>query len=160
MSTIEMVRNLVDKESIPIPAELDRTDEFPEEIHKKAAAMGLSCLNLPEEYSGIGMDYFTTAFIGEELSRSDCDFASALGVTRYALELALIYSQQRKTYGKLICKYEMIQEKIADMGMAYEAARQLTWRAAAALDAEAKETIKLCAMAMVDVDKELKFMLV
>lgn len=63
------------------------------------------------------------------------------------MELALTYSQQRKTYGKAICKHEMIQQKIADMGMAYEAARQLTWRAAAALDAEAKETAKLCAMA-------------
>ena len=309
VSMVEMVRDFVDKELIPRSAEMDKTGEFPMEIYKKAVDMGLSCLDLPEEYGGAGVDYFTTALIREELSRGDCGFASALGanglgfkpvamagteeqkrhyadvilkggflsfgitepnagsdvsanktkavkdgdsyilngskcfitnagladiytilactdpeggargmscfmvdagtpglsagrledkmgmrtshtgdvimedvrvpasnmigeegdgfkivmktldkgrvnvaasalgVARYAMELALTYSQQRKTYGKAICKHEMIQQKIADMGMAYEAARQLTWRAAAALDAEAKETAKLCAMA-------------
>ena len=73
--------------------------------------------------------------------------ASALGVARYAMEQALSYSKQRHTYGKPICKHGMIQSKIADMGMLYEAARQLTWYAAKAVDAGVKNAGKYCAMA-------------
>lgn len=304
-----MVRDFVNKEIIPISAELGRTGEFPMNLYQKTVEMGLNCLDMPEEYGGAGVDFFTTVLIREELSRGDCGFASALGanglgfkpilmvgsemqkkhyadvimnggflafgitepnagsdvaanktkavrdgndyilngskcfitnsgmadiytimavtdpaagakgfscfmvdkgtpglstgnledkmgmisshtgdvvlndvrvpaenlignegdgfkvvmmtldkgrvnvaasalgVARYAMEESIKYSQQRKTFGKPICKHEMIQEKIAEMGMLYEASRQLTWRAALALDADAPEKSKLCSMA-------------
>jgi len=305
----KLIKKFVDNEIIPVAGEIEKTGEFPMDLYKKTVEMGLNCLDLPEEYGGAGMDFFTTVLIREELSRGDCGFASALGanglgfkpilmagsdkqkqhyadvivnggflafgitepnagsdvssdktkavkdgdsyvlngrkcfitnagmadiytilartdpdggskgfscfmvdkgtpglstgrlenkmgmisshtgdvilddvrvpaenlignegdgfkvvmmtldkgrvnvaasalgVARFAMEESFKYSQMRVTFGKPICKHEMIQEKIANMGMLYEAARQLTWRAAAALDANAAESGKLCSMA-------------
>jgi len=61
--------------------------------------------------------------------------ARGVGVARRALELALRYSQERKTFGKPIAKHQAIQFKIAEMGTRVEAARLLTLRAARMKDA-------------------------
>ena len=61
--------------------------------------------------------------------------AQALGIARAALEDALDYSRQRKTFGKPICEHQAIQWKLADMATELDAARLLTWRAAYQKDA-------------------------
>ena len=303
-----MTREFAEKELIPIAAEYDHKSEFPMEAFKKAVTMGLTCLDLPEEWGGAGVDLLTTALIREELSRGDAGFssavgacglgfkpinfagteeqkrkyadvvtgggllalgltepnagsdvasnkttavkkgdkyilngrkcfitnapladiitifavtdkeagakgfsmfmvekgapglsigkhedklgirssatadvimedceipasaligregdgfkivmqtldkgrvcagASALGVARAALEHSVRYAQERIQKGKPIWKHQIIQAKLADMGMRLEAARQLVWRAAMAFDAEAKDTAKLASM--------------
>ena len=303
-----MTREFAEKELIPIAAEYDHKSECPMEAFKKAVTMGLTCLDLPEEWGGAGVDLLTTALIREELSRGDAGFssavgacglgfkpinfagteeqkrkyadvvtgggllalgltepnagsdvasnkttavkkgdkyilngrkcfitnapladiitifavtdkeagakgfsmfmvekgapglsigkhedklgirssatadvimedceipasaligregdgfkivmqtldkgrvcagASALGVARAALEHSVRYAQERIQKGKPIWKHQIIQAKLADMGMRLEAARQLVWRAAMAFDAEAKDTAKLASM--------------
>ena len=303
-----MTRDFAEKELIPIAAEYDVKSEFPMEAFKKAVTMGLTCLDLPEEWGGAGVDLLTTALIREELSRGDAGFssavgacglgfkpinfagteeqkrkyadvvtgggllalgltepnagsdvannkttavkkgdkyilngrkcfitnapladiitifaitdkeagakgfsmfmvekgapglsigkhedkmgirssatadvimedceipasaligregdgfkivmqtldkgrvcagASALGVARAALEHSVRYAQERIQKGKPIWKHQIIQAKLADMGMRLEAARQLVWRAAMAFDAEANDTAKLASM--------------
>ena len=303
-----MTRDFAEKELIPIAAEYDVKSEFPMEAFKKAVTMGLTCLDLPEEWGGAGVDLLTTALIREELSRGDAGFssavgacglgfkpinfagteeqkrkyadvvtgggllalgltepnagsdvannkttavkkgdkyilngrkcfitnapladiitifaitdkeagakgfsmfmvekgapglsigkhedkmgirssatadvimedceipasaligkegdgfkivmqtldkgrvcagASALGVARAALEHSIRYAQERVQKGKPIWKHQIIQAKLADMGMRLEAARQLVWRAAMAFDAEANDTAKLASM--------------
>ncbi|XP_002096360.2 short-chain specific acyl-CoA dehydrogenase, mitochondrial isoform X1 [Drosophila yakuba] len=54
----------------------------------------------------------------------------ALGIGQAALELAVDYAQKRQAFGKPIAKLQSIQQKIADMSLAMESARLLTWRAA------------------------------
>jgi alkylation response protein AidB-like acyl-CoA dehydrogenase len=61
--------------------------------------------------------------------------ARGVGVAQRALELALRYSQERKTFGKPIAQHQAIQFKLADMGTQTEAARLLTLRAARLKDA-------------------------
>jgi butyryl-CoA dehydrogenase len=56
--------------------------------------------------------------------------AQALGIARAALEEAIAYSKERKTFGKLLCQHQAIQFKLADMAIELDAARLLTWRAA------------------------------
>ncbi len=74
-----MTREFAEKELIPIAAEYDHKSEFPMEAFKKAVTMGLTCLDLPEEWGGAGVDLLTTALIREELSRGDAGFSSAVG---------------------------------------------------------------------------------
>ena len=74
-----MTRDFAEKELIPIAAEYDVKSEFPMEAFKKAVTMGLTCLDLPEEWGGAGVDLLTTALIREELSRGDAGFSSAVG---------------------------------------------------------------------------------
>jgi alkylation response protein AidB-like acyl-CoA dehydrogenase len=61
--------------------------------------------------------------------------ARGVGVAQRALELALKYSQERKTFGKPIAQHQAIQFKIAEMGTRVEAARLLTMKAARLKDA-------------------------
>jgi alkylation response protein AidB-like acyl-CoA dehydrogenase len=61
--------------------------------------------------------------------------ARGVGIAQRALELALRYSQQRKTFGKPIAGHQAIQFKLADMATKVEAARLLTLKAARLKDA-------------------------
>ncbi len=56
--------------------------------------------------------------------------ARGVGIATRALELALRYSQERKTFGKPIAEHQAIQFKLADMATQVDAARLLTLRAA------------------------------
>jgi alkylation response protein AidB-like acyl-CoA dehydrogenase len=61
--------------------------------------------------------------------------ARGVGIAQRALELALRYSQERKTFGKPIAGHQAIQFKLADMATKVEAARLLTLKAARLKDA-------------------------
>jgi len=52
--------------------------------------------------------------------------ARGVGLAQRALELALKYSQERRTFGKPIAEHQAIQFKLADMATKIEAARLLT----------------------------------
>jgi alkylation response protein AidB-like acyl-CoA dehydrogenase len=60
--------------------------------------------------------------------------ARAVGVAHRALEEALAYSGQRHAFGRPIGEFQAVQLKLADMATKVQAARQLTWWAAARLD--------------------------
>ena len=61
--------------------------------------------------------------------------ARGVGIAQRALELALRYSQERKTFGVAIAEHQAIQFKLADMATQVDAARLLTLRAARMKDA-------------------------
>jgi alkylation response protein AidB-like acyl-CoA dehydrogenase len=61
--------------------------------------------------------------------------ARGVGIAQRALELALKYSQERKTFGKPIAQHQAIQFKLADMATRLEAARLVTRKAARMKDA-------------------------
>ncbi|HYX04593.1 MAG TPA: acyl-CoA dehydrogenase family protein [Reyranella sp.] len=56
--------------------------------------------------------------------------AAAVGIARAALEYALEYALQRKTFGRPIAGHQAIAFKLADMATEVEAARLLIWKAA------------------------------
>ncbi len=66
--------------------------------------------------------------------------ALGLGMGQGAFECALKYSKQRKQFGRAIADFQAIQWKLADMATEIDAARLLTWRAAAMKDAGMKTT--------------------
>jgi alkylation response protein AidB-like acyl-CoA dehydrogenase len=58
--------------------------------------------------------------------------AQAVGIGQGALDYALGYVRERRQFGKAIAEFQGIQFMLADMAMKLEAARQLTYVAAAA----------------------------
>jgi butyryl-CoA dehydrogenase len=66
--------------------------------------------------------------------------AQAVGIARACLEDALAYAKEREAFGQKIADFQAIQWKLADMATETEAARLLTWRAAALKDAGAPYT--------------------
>jgi butyryl-CoA dehydrogenase len=57
--------------------------------------------------------------------------AQALGIGEAAITEAIAYAKQRETFGQPIANYQAIQWMLADMATELEAARMLTWKAAA-----------------------------
>jgi alkylation response protein AidB-like acyl-CoA dehydrogenase len=57
--------------------------------------------------------------------------AQALGVARAALDAALVYARERQTFGQAIIEHQAVGFRLAEMATQLEAARQLTWHAAA-----------------------------
>jgi alkylation response protein AidB-like acyl-CoA dehydrogenase len=68
--------------------------------------------------------------------------ARGVGIAQRALELALKYSQERKTFGKPIAQHQAIQFKLADMATQVEAARLLMLRAARLKDAGERSDVE------------------
>src|SRR5881227_3163887 len=68
--------------------------------------------------------------------------ARGVGIAQRALELALRYSQERKTFGKPIAEHQAIQFKLADMATQVDAARLLTLRAARMKDSGERSDIE------------------
>jgi alkylation response protein AidB-like acyl-CoA dehydrogenase len=68
--------------------------------------------------------------------------ARGVGIAQRALELALRYSQERKTFGKPISQHQAIQFKLADMATKVEAARLLTFKAARMKDAGQRSDVE------------------
>lgn len=62
--------------------------------------------------------------------------AQAVGIAQGALDYAIGYIKERKQFGKAIADFQAIQFMVADMGMKLEAARQLTYVAAAKSERE------------------------
>ncbi len=60
--------------------------------------------------------------------------AQALGIAQGALDYALGYVRERKQFGHAIAEFQGLQFMLADMAMKLEAARQLTYAAAARSD--------------------------
>ena len=60
--------------------------------------------------------------------------AQALGIGQAALAEAIAHAGQREQFGQPIANYQAIQWMIADMATELDAARLLTWKAAAARD--------------------------
>jgi alkylation response protein AidB-like acyl-CoA dehydrogenase len=61
--------------------------------------------------------------------------ASAVGISRAALEYAVEYSRSREAFGKPIGHHQAVAFRLADMSTRVDAARLLTHRAARAMDA-------------------------
>ena len=87
-------------------------------------------VKVPKE-SRIGENGFGFKFAMKTLSGGRIGIAAqALGVASGALELALQYSKERKSFGKPICEHQAIAFKLADMATEIEASRLLCLRAA------------------------------
>ncbi|XP_019937817.1 short-chain specific acyl-CoA dehydrogenase, mitochondrial [Paralichthys olivaceus] len=72
--------------------------------------------------------------------------AQALGIAQASLDCAADYAQKRTAFGAPISKLQCIQLKLADMAVAVESSRLLTWKAALLRDSK-KPFTKEAAMA-------------
>lgn len=130
------------------------------EIGKKEDLMGIRCVPVhelhfrdcfvPEENilggkEGYG---FKHAMMTLDLARPGVA-AQALGLAQGALDLAVEYTMKREQFGQSVASFQGIQWMLADMATKVEAARQLVYASARAIDAGAKNVSKMAAMGKV-----------
>jgi alkylation response protein AidB-like acyl-CoA dehydrogenase len=68
--------------------------------------------------------------------------AQALGIGEAALNEALNYASRREQFGQPIASYQAVQWMLADMATDLDAARMLTWKAAAAKERQEKTALE------------------
>jgi len=75
--------------------------------------------------------------------------AQAVGLAQGALEWAMRYVSERRQFGQPVMSFQGIQFTLADMATQVEAARQLVYASARAIDAGAKDISRMAAMGKV-----------
>jgi short-chain 2-methylacyl-CoA dehydrogenase len=73
-------REFAEQEIKPLAEEMDRTGQFPYQLVRHMAELGLLGLPLPEEYGGAGADFLSYCIAIEEISRGDV----SVGITMEA----------------------------------------------------------------------------
>lgn len=73
--------------------------------------------------------------------------ACSLGGAQAALDAALVYTKERKAFGKRLDEFQALQFRLADMATELEAARIFLYSAAAAYDRGDADVTMRCAMA-------------
>jgi alkylation response protein AidB-like acyl-CoA dehydrogenase len=76
----QVVADFVDREVIPIAAEIDEREEFPWEIFGKVAAQGWLGIRYPEVYGGLAADNMTFNLMIEELARGSLGLAATVAM--------------------------------------------------------------------------------
>jgi alkylation response protein AidB-like acyl-CoA dehydrogenase len=111
------------------------------EAGSDAAAMRTRAVRSAAGYVLNGVKrWITNAGVGFKIALRTLDHtritiaAQALGIAQGALDYALGYVRERKQFGQPIAEFQGLQFMMADMAMKLEAARQLTYAAAARSD--------------------------
>ena len=81
--TVDMLRdavyNFAQSEIAPIAADIDRSNEFPNQLWPKLGEMGLLGITVPESYGGTGMGYLAHIVAMEEISRASASVGLSYG---------------------------------------------------------------------------------
>jgi butyryl-CoA dehydrogenase len=75
---VELVRSFVEREVVPVAAELEARDEYPAALVAQMRELGLFGVTVPPEFGGLGLDFTTYALIQLELSRGWMSLAGVL----------------------------------------------------------------------------------
>ncbi|NQU64360.1 MAG: acyl-CoA dehydrogenase family protein [SAR324 cluster bacterium] len=78
---LKEVRKFVQAEITPRAEENDKSGEYPYDIIKKMAELGLMGVPFPEKYGGMGSDWTTMHLVIEEIARGDVSLGALLDVT-------------------------------------------------------------------------------
>lgn len=106
----QMVRSFAEKVVKPRAAEIDETDEFPKDIFKAAAELGLLAVNYPEEYGGAGADTVSAVLASIELGRVSAAVANIFSSIRHHLFCINYYGtkEQKEKYMPGMARGEII----------------------------------------------------
>jgi alkylation response protein AidB-like acyl-CoA dehydrogenase len=105
------VREFCEKEFKPeLALELDRKEEYPIELYKKAAKLGFTSMFFPQEYGGQGAGLLGTCLVVEELCRADSSLGVAISSGNFGSEFILVNGtkEQKEKYLPPICKGDFI----------------------------------------------------
>src|SRR5437763_9307738 len=94
----EAVRALADDKIAPRAADIDRTSEFPWDVHEALVKADLQAVHIPEAYGGAGADAIATVIVIEEVARACASSSLIPAVNKLGtVPLLLAASEEVKT---------------------------------------------------------------
>jgi len=105
------VRKFCEKEFNPdVALELDRKEQFPMELYRKAAKQGFPSLFIPEKYAGEGQGYMAACLAMEEMCRADSSLGLACMIGTFGSDLILLHGteEQKNRYLPPLCRGDSI----------------------------------------------------
>ena len=93
---IATVRTFVRRSVIPVAAELERSDSYPEEIVREMRDLGLFGVTIPEAYGGLGLDLLTYVGVIEELAYGWMSLTGIVNTHTMAATLILTHGTEEQ----------------------------------------------------------------
>src|SRR5690606_13564974 len=95
----KMARDFAAKEIIPVAAEYDEKAIFPKDIFDKAREIGLTNMNIPAEYGGVGASVFEECLVAEEMGYGCTGISTSISTNHLgALPIILAGNEKQKAY--------------------------------------------------------------
>jgi len=91
-----LARNFAKNEIAPKAEHFDKTHEYPWPVIKKAQELGLTTMNIPEEYGGLGLSLLEECIVTEELAWGCSGMSTAIGVNGLAILPILIAGSEEQ----------------------------------------------------------------
>lgn len=85
-----LAREFAKNEIAPKAEHYDKSHEYPWPVIKKAQELGLTTMNIPEEYGGLGLSLLEECIVTEELAYGCSGMSTAIGVNGLAILPILI----------------------------------------------------------------------
>jgi alkylation response protein AidB-like acyl-CoA dehydrogenase len=107
----DTVRDFARNVIAPRAEEIDRTDEFPADLVKRAAALDLMGIVVPEEYGGAGLDHVCFALLIEEIAAASGSLAVILDVHTSVGTEPIVYfgtEEQKQKYLPRLASGELL----------------------------------------------------
>jgi acyl-CoA dehydrogenase len=105
----QLARDFARGEIAPHAEEYDRSHEYPWPIMRKAQGLGLTTMNVPEAYGGLGLSLLDEVVVIEELAWGCSGMSTAISVNGLAYLPILIAGseEQKKLYGRRLAEGQM-----------------------------------------------------
>jgi alkylation response protein AidB-like acyl-CoA dehydrogenase len=86
----QTARDFAEKEIMPVARENDESQQFPTDLVRRMADVGILGTAIPEKYGGAGMDYISYALVTEEIGRACSSMRTVLSVTSSLVALTIL----------------------------------------------------------------------
>ena len=86
---VEMVRNFMNKEIKPHVREFEEAGGYPDRLVQMGKDMGLTVMQVPEQYGGLGLSTTTTAMMLEEGSKVESTYISMFNITNMGAKIVI-----------------------------------------------------------------------
>lgn len=87
---VKLAKKFAEEKVAPIVAEYDREGIVPIDLLQEAAKLGFTVMEIPKEYGGTGIDYYTIMAAYEEFAKVDGGFATGVMAAGLGLKPVLI----------------------------------------------------------------------
>ncbi len=93
----QLARDFARNEIAPVAEQYDKSHEYPWPVVRKAQELGLTAMNIPEKYGGLGLSLLEEVVVAEELAWGCSGMSTAIGVNGLAvLPIILAGSEEQK----------------------------------------------------------------